>query len=256
MTASGAASHTAVLAKMTAELSCLKLSQLRQRARAAGVDQEKLLDILDSDNPKDALVSLLAAASAPAIGGGSSDTAAAKAAHQQKLQALEEELSQLRLGQLEKRALQEGVGVEELDDAADGEQPKAAIIQLILARQPARAGSDDAQYGGTGAAALVLRQKLEAELRGLRLGGANGLHSRASAAGVDADTIEGALDADDPKAQLITLILDCELVQGHLAAMGPRAQAIFDALSSPQEGSAVDTLTGVLQHSAELLGAG
>ena len=52
-------------------------------------------------------------------------------------QTLEEELQAMKLGALSKRAKQAGVAVERLEEAQDEEEPKAAVIALILAKEAA-----------------------------------------------------------------------------------------------------------------------
>ena len=51
------------------------------------------------------------------------------------MSALREELQSLRLMQLHARAEAAGVATELLDDAMDGPQPRAAMIELLLQRQ-------------------------------------------------------------------------------------------------------------------------
>ena len=50
---------------------------------------------------------------------------------------LEEELRGMKLGALSKRAKQDGVSVERLEEAQDDDEPKAAVIALILAKEAA-----------------------------------------------------------------------------------------------------------------------
>ena len=52
-------------------------------------------------------------------------------------QTLEGELQAMKLGALSKRAKQAGVPVERLEEAQDDDEPKAAVIALILAREAA-----------------------------------------------------------------------------------------------------------------------
>jgi hypothetical protein len=97
----------------------------------------------------------------------------------------EEELSGLSVKDLRSRAAAAGVSEDAIEDARDGDDPKKDLIALILAAQ-------------TGS------QMSAEELSGLSV---KDLRSRAAAAGVSEDAIEDARDGDDPKKDLIALIL-------------------------------------------------
>ena len=99
------------------------------------------------------------------------------------------ELNGLRLKELRRQAKAEGAEPEQLEDAADADDPKAAVIELLLALRASSAASD----GG-----------LRAELEGLRL---KELRQRARAEGVAADEMEEAADSDEPKAAMVELLL-------------------------------------------------
>ena len=98
---------------------------------------------------------------------------------------LEEELRGMKLGALSKRARQAGVTAEQLEDAQDEDEPKTAVINLILAKEDPT---------------IAIRT----ELRKLKLGA---LSRRAREAGVGPDDIEDAQDADVPKEAVIELII-------------------------------------------------
>eukprot|EP01043_Picozoa_sp_COSAG02_P046498 COSAG02_NODE_4354_length_5460_cov_3.975191_3_plen_229_part_00 len=96
------------------ELSGLKLRELRQRAKAAGMCAEQLESAMDADNPKQSLVSFLI--------------------EQQVGDALlRSELQELGLKALRRRAKDVGATAEQVLDAMDTDEPKNAVIELILA---------------------------------------------------------------------------------------------------------------------------
>ena len=107
---------------LRAELSGLRLKELRSRAKAEGAEPQQLDDAADAEDPKTAVIELLLALRADAAGlGGESDDATLRA-----------ELSGLRLKELRQRARERGIGAEALEEAADSEEPKAAVVELLL----------------------------------------------------------------------------------------------------------------------------
>eukprot|EP01052_Picozoa_sp_SAG31_P018719 SAG31_NODE_1338_length_8731_cov_14.189643_1_plen_1748_part_10 len=173
-------SEDSVTAGLQQELQGLRLKELRKRAREAGIDADELEDARDADDPKAAVIELLMShveTSAPEV---DNDT------------ALRQELEGLRLKELRTRAREAGVDADELEEAIDADDPKAAVIALLMAYDEA-----SAPVSGNDAA---LRQELE----GLRL---KELRRRAREAGIDADELEDAIDADDPKAAVIELLM-------------------------------------------------
>ena len=104
---------------------------------------------------------------------------------QQPHSALREELARLKVSALEQRALAVGASADATEDALDDDDPKAALIGLIVSC----AGSS----GGGGA-------ELRRELEGLRL---KELRARARSEGVGAEAMAAAMDSDDPRAALV-----------------------------------------------------
>ena len=102
---------------MRAELGGLRLKALLSRARADGVDADSLEDAMDNDDPKQAVIELLVQHASP--------TGADQG-------ALRRELSGLRLKELRARAKVAEVSADDLLDAADADDPKAATIELLL----------------------------------------------------------------------------------------------------------------------------
>ena len=104
--------------------------------------------------------------------------------------SLRSELGGLRLKALLSRARADGVDADSLEDAMDNDDPKQAVIELIVQQASSNAGAG--------------QDALRRELSGLRL---KELRARAKGAGVGADELEEATDADDPKAATIEMLL-------------------------------------------------
>ena len=102
--------------KLRAELVGMKLGALKKRARETGVTPEQLDDADDEDDPKQAVVELILEA-APGVDAGA---------------ALRAELAEMKMGVLKKRAREAGVTPEQLDDADDADDPKEAVMELIV----------------------------------------------------------------------------------------------------------------------------
>ena len=99
-----------------AALAGLKTGQLRQEARAVGVDMSEVEAAIDEeDDPKPAIIALILAAA-----GAADDEAAVRA-----------ELAQMKTGALRKRAMAVGADMGKVEQAID-EEDKAAIIELIV----------------------------------------------------------------------------------------------------------------------------
>ena len=118
MAASLAAAPTSSL---DLELQQLKLPELRKRAAAAGVSQDAIEEARDDDELKLAIIALIKAT---------------VARNEAKQRAQAAELQQLKLPELRKRAVAAGVDPDALEEARDSDEPKPAIIGLILAKGP------------------------------------------------------------------------------------------------------------------------
>ena len=164
-------------AARAAELDSLSLRELRARARLVGVDEEKLEDCLEKEDQRGEIIALLLAHDVPAA----------------EPNALQEELSGLRVTALVKRATSAGVAQEQIAGAMDGGQPKQQLIGLLLAHEGAVARS----------AELELQERRK-QLVGLPTAA---LHQRALTAGLAEKQIDDAMDKHDPKAALIELLL-------------------------------------------------
>jgi hypothetical protein len=171
-----------------AELVGLKLSELKRRARSAGVSEAGLDEAVDSadDDPRAAVIELIVAAS------GAGDRPTERPAEQQAA-ALRSELQGLRLKDLRKRARDAGIDGQLLEEAADADDPKSAVIELLVSQSKPPVADE-----------MKGNAALQTELESLRL---KELRARAKAAGVSADDLEDAADSDDPKASVILLLL-------------------------------------------------
>ena len=108
------------------ELRSLRLMSLQQRAMAEGLDSDVLEQAMESADPKQAVVRLILALHS------SRDVPPADAARQQQAEAL----SGMRLKELRARARAAGVSPSELDELADCDDPKDAVIELLLLSRP------------------------------------------------------------------------------------------------------------------------
>eukprot|EP01050_Picozoa_sp_SAG11_P006460 SAG11_NODE_501_length_8895_cov_12.129832_11_plen_751_part_01 len=124
----GAEGESDPAAAVREELYTLKASQLKKRARAAGLSQAAIDTAGDSDDPKTALIELVVAAEMAV-----DDPAAA---------ALRQQLYALKRSELLLRARTWGVPEDVLDAAGDADDPNSALIDLILAIET---GSDEPQ---------------------------------------------------------------------------------------------------------------
>ena len=179
-----------------AELAGMKLSVLKKRAAAAGVELDAIDDALDLDDPKEAIIAiLLEVERAPESEAGSAALAA-------QLEARRAELTPLRLSALRKRAADAGVSEEQLDEADDDDNPKQVIISILLETE----STGTAEVEESVAAAEVLR----AELTPLKL---SALRKRAAAAGVSEAQLDEADDSDNVKAAVVELVVVHETTQ-------------------------------------------
>eukprot|EP01050_Picozoa_sp_SAG11_P006459 SAG11_NODE_501_length_8895_cov_12.129832_10_plen_158_part_00 len=116
------------------DLGTLKVSALKKRAKAAGASEAQLDEVDDADDTKAALISMVAELEAASAG-----------------PSLREELCTLKTSELKKRCKAAGVSEEQLDEADDADDTKAALIELVLAlaAAPAPAGPSLREELGT-----------------------------------------------------------------------------------------------------------
>jgi hypothetical protein len=162
------------------DLEHLKLSQLRKQGAESGVSAEDIDIAIDADDPKTMLIELVlrtwAVSSAPT-------TAFV-------------ELAGLKMSVLRKRAIAAGIDAELIEDAIDEEDPRAAMMSLILAA---------AKIEQLAASREGARRQLQEELAGLKL---TELYRRAVASTMDENTIEDAMDSVHPANALRELLLE------------------------------------------------
>ena len=110
--------------------------------------------------------------------------------------------------ELRQRAAVAGFADVLIEDARDSDAPKEELARLIVAHELPEAALEDSlalEATTTAESLKLLRDELSAlSLRELR--------TRAASAGVDADDVEDARDADDPKAALVQLVVEAEAV--------------------------------------------
>ena len=175
------------LTKLIAELLALKASALRKRCKYF-CSEEEMETAEDSDDPKQAMVDLVVSRM-PDTGGADDDNAARR-------QDLIAELLGLKPSVLRKRVLAAGYSEEEMETAEDSDDPKQAMVDLVVSRMPVTGGPDDEK--------AARRQALIAELSGLK---PSALRKRVLAAGCAEEEMEEAEDAEDPQQAMIDLVV-------------------------------------------------
>eukprot|EP01046_Picozoa_sp_COSAG06_P067124 COSAG06_NODE_17254_length_952_cov_2.200469_1_plen_272_part_10 len=176
---------------LRADLESMKISALEKRAAAAGATEEEIAEADDADDPTAAMVALVLSHEVPGTG-----TAALRA-----------ELETLKQGSLVRRAKEAGIDEVLVEEALDTEDPKAALIELILNQPEAfdEGGSDrhsreprGIQDGAT--------ENLRAELAALKV---SALRKRAASCASE-EQLEEADDSDDLRSALLDIILENE----------------------------------------------
>ena len=107
----------------SSDLHVLKVSELRKRAEAAGVDLEKVDEAGDAENPKEKMILLI------------KEAEAVRSSENDKLRGLklQEELQAMKISQLRLRAAEAGVSPERIDEANDDDKdPKQKLLLLII----------------------------------------------------------------------------------------------------------------------------
>ena len=183
--------------------------------------------------------------------------------------ALRAELRALSLLQVRKRAELAGIAPAVLEGTLESANPKDATIDLILEKEPTVVSSsdlrtDDLQGQGADKRAPAERNALAhvdgrdeqhaadedseevvaltCELRGVRL---MALQKRAVSEGVSTEALEDAMDADDPKGEVIAAIVQIALSRGP-------ADQLLSAVQAGGE-TAADAVSSVLDHAMDVL---
>jgi hypothetical protein len=129
---------TGIAATAASELSTLKMSVLRKRAKTKGADDGQMDLAADCDDERGALIELIAL-----LSGDSLAATASSAVQQERLgeedQGLSDEKTELRkdlgvmkMSELRKRAHAVGVDDMAMEDAADGEDERRDLTELLL----------------------------------------------------------------------------------------------------------------------------
>ena len=142
-------------AAFRAELSALKLSELKKRARATdGISDDDVEGVDDADDPKAAVIELLvkvaeviwAQEAKAALIVAEEEAARVSAEEEQaasvkkKEAALRAELAELKLSELKKRArATDGISDDDVEGVDDADDPKAAVIELLVKTEEAKA---------------------------------------------------------------------------------------------------------------------
>ena len=119
------------VATLRAELGGLKLSELRHRALALSVSQDRLDAADDAPDIKAAVIELVLEASLAQQPAG--DGGAEVGLRPGELGEVRAELEGLKLSLVRARARAAGIAAARLEEADDEESPKQAIIELLLA---------------------------------------------------------------------------------------------------------------------------
>ena len=109
--------------------------------------------------------------------------------------ALRREYGSMKLKELRRRVKADGMPADELELAMDSDDPEDVLIEYLLMQHV------DTQREAQEASAALRR-----ELDGLKL---KELRKRAREAGVDAEKLEDAMDADDLHGAVVALLLEC-----------------------------------------------
>eukprot|EP01050_Picozoa_sp_SAG11_P009284 SAG11_NODE_861_length_6847_cov_32.410492_4_plen_290_part_01 len=181
--------------RLIAELTPKKMSVLKRQAMKQGAAQDKLDEIDDAEDPREAVIALLIGLWGTAHG--VQDHAESK---REVDATLRSELSVLKNSELKRRAAASGVNKAELSEVDDEEQPRDALIELIITAEAHRSTTDPSTQNVNAEA----EAKLRSELSGLKR---SALRRRALAVGVSEDDLEDAEDSDVPKQAVMDLIV-------------------------------------------------
>jgi hypothetical protein len=174
------------------ELSALKLKELRRRAADSGATEDEIEGAEEGESVKAALIGLVVAKELEV------------AAPRQE--ARKRELSALKLKELRRRAVEAGATEDEIEGAEESESVKAALVELVVAKEPPpdRGAVAEAAKAAAAAAANRMLAALEQELGQLKL---KEIRRRAADSGAAEDEIEDAEESEDVRAALVALVV-------------------------------------------------
>lgn len=191
-------SFAARLHALRMELMETGLSALQRRAALEGVDSEDLAAAVDSEQPREAIAELIL------------DFLSDR--YQQQKAAVRKQLEELGLSALQRRALAEGLDDSAIECAIDSDNPREAVIDLLLDATVDTATFLPQTQPPPGDGENMLRAQtaaLQQELATLRV---MALYQRAIDSGVDVDHANAAMDSCDAREKLIDLIHASNLV--------------------------------------------
>ena len=145
-------------------------------------------------------------AGAASAGAASAGAGGAREQHQRERgatprQLLVDELTPLKMSELRKRAVGiSGIDPEAIEEARDDENPRAALIKLVVAHAPDLQESDE-----------LSRERARGELAELKM---PELRRRAASAGIEVGAIEVVRDDPNPRSTLVELIMGSRMLTG------------------------------------------
>lgn len=169
-----------------------------EAAAEEGVDMGAAIvegDAVAVDSTVGAVVAAEGAAKGAAEGAAAAAAEAAAEAMSPAMVAARAKLEAMKSSEVQKLARSLGISEEDRDRALDADDPKAALLELIWTVQKVALEAEE-----------VERKKLE-EMK------SSDLQKLARSMGIDEDARDKALDADDPNAAFIELILPLRMAQ-------------------------------------------
>eukprot|EP01052_Picozoa_sp_SAG31_P042253 SAG31_NODE_6654_length_1935_cov_2.828976_1_plen_464_part_01 len=178
--------------RLASDLQGLHLKALRQRAKDIGITRDALDAAMDTDEPALEVINLILSSQ---IGQGAKELDAhmLQAADPKAIETRRAEMTQMSLLELRRQAKVAGLGSDVLEDALDSSDPKATMIKILLEHEPKHSDA---------------RDELSAELQSLQAMRLTELRQRAKELGVDDEMLEETLEAADPKAAVISLVVE------------------------------------------------
>ena len=201
-TQAGDAGITTELETLRAELTPLKLSALKKVAVAQGVSADAIEQLDDSDNPKQAAISLLLHEKEKELLA-TAQSAAGEVVVDAELQKVREELTPMKMRALRQKAIEEH-GIEKsvvADLMDDSDDPKADLLALLLdaKRSELCAAATEAQTAQSFAADLEMQLKAMAIKK---------LRAKAKELGATSDQLDDAAENEDQKSVLVSLLME------------------------------------------------
>lgn len=182
--------HRSVFASRE-ELEAMKLSELRRYALQTAVDEDQCEAALDSDNPKAQMVTVVLV-------------------HTDAIHAEEDAAIQAWQDAEDRFEAERRVQMEMEAEAEMAAELAAEAAREAAAQERARQEAEEAERRRAEAAAVeaAMKARRAEELERLRAMKLSELRRHGVASGIDEDQLEIALDAEDPKAAVIEILID------------------------------------------------